>query len=158
MTGITGSTRITSKDTTMHALKPSLRSSKKIVASEEDEERFMFTPEFVVATAALFETEVLPAYPNYPGMSSGLTTTSNQGALPYLTPAQGGELYASRVRRPGVQQQATSLPQPVPSDPAPPANGYLTTSGLMSTSSYSPASYSTSYQPRGISSLTGWAG
>jgi len=120
----------------------------------------MFGPDFVAATAALFETEVLPAYPNYPGMSSGLTTTSgNQGTLPYLTPSQAGELYASRVRRPGVQQRQ---PQPQPqqqttfSDSASLANVY-SSNGLM-ISSYSTASYPTSYQPQSSSSLTGWAG
>ncbi|KAF8804152.1 hypothetical protein BYT27DRAFT_7259594 [Phlegmacium glaucopus] len=159
MTSVTAPTRIISKDATMHAPKPSQRSSKKIVASEEDEERFMFGQEFVAATAALFEAEVLPAYPNFPGMSSGLTTSSNQGVLPYLTASQAGELYASRVRRPGEQQrqqqQATSsLPLPVPS--APPANVY-STNGLMM-SSYSSAPPLTSYQPQGTSSLTGWAG
>lgn len=157
MTGVTATTRIP-KDTTMHAPKPSGRSSKKIVASEEDEERFMFGQEFVAATAALFEAEVLPAYPNFPGMSSGLTTTSNQGTLPYLTSSQTGELYASRVRRPSVQhnrQQQQQQPHQV-SGPAPPANMYPTNGLVMS--SYSPASYSTSYQPQGSSSLTGWAG
>ena len=156
VTGVTTSTRVKPKDITKHGLKPSLRSSKKTVVSEEDEERFMFGQEFVAATAALFDSEVLPAYPNYPGMSSGLTTSSNQGTLPYLTPSQAGELYASRVRRPGGQQrqQATSLP--LPPDPAPLANVY-STNGLM-ISSYSSASYPTSYQPQSSSSLTGWAG
>jgi hypothetical protein len=153
MVGVTPSTRIAPKDT-MHVAKPSLRSSKKTAASEEDEERFMFGPDFVAATAALFETEVLPAYPNYPGMSSGLTTSSNQGMLPYLTPSQAGELYASRVRRPGVQQQQQHhVTSP---DPAPPANVY--SSNGLTMSSYSSASYPTSYQPQGSSSLTGWAG
>lgn len=158
MTGVTASTHITPKGNTMHASKPSIRSSKKAVVSEEDEERFMFGQEFVAATAALFDSEVLPAYPNYPGMSSGLTTSCNQGTLPYLTPSQAGELYASRVRRPGMQhrqqQQATSLP--LPPDHAPLANMY-STNGLMM-SSYSSASYPTSYQPQSSSSLTGWAG
>ena len=77
----------------------------------------MFDPDFVAATAALFETEVLAAYSNYPGMSSGLTTTSsNRGKLPYLTPSLAGEFYASRVRRPGVQprqqQQQQLFPTP----------------------------------------------
>jgi len=160
MTGVTASTRITPKDTTMQAPKPSQRSSKKIVASEEDEERFMFGQEFVAATAALFEAEVLPAYPNYPGMSSGLTTSSNQGTLPYLAPSQAGELYASRIRRPGVQQQqqrqqqqAAPLVSPVSAPPA----SVFSTNGLMM-SSYSSASHPTSYQPQGTSSLTGWAG
>ena len=157
-TGITRSTRIVPKDTTTQAPKPSLRSSKKVVASEEDEERFMFGQEFVVATAALFEAEVLPAYPNYPGMSSGLTTASDQGMLPFLTPSQAGELYASRFRWSNVQhrqpqQQATSLPPPASPAPAPAANGY-------STNGFMPSSYSsvTSYQSQGSSSLTGWAG
>jgi len=157
-TTMTGVIPITPKDTNMHGSKPSLRSFKKTAASEEDEERFMFGPDFVAATAALFETEVLPAYPNYPGMSSGLTTTSNQGTLPYLTPSQAGELYASRVRRPGVQprpQQQQQQQQATFSDSAPLANVY-SSNGLMM-SSYSTASYPTSY-PQGSSSLTGWAG
>ena len=157
ITGVTASTRPTTKNTNMHTPKTSLRSSKKTVASEEDEERFMFGPDFVAATAALFETEVLPAYPNYPGMSSGLTTSSNQGMLPYLTPSQAGELYASRVRRSGVQQRQQQQQQQATSpDPAPPANVY-SSNGLMM-SPYSSASYQTSYQPQGSSSLTGWAG
>ncbi|KAF8174573.1 hypothetical protein BJ912DRAFT_1046492 [Pholiota molesta] len=55
--------------------------------SQEDEERFTFSQDFVAATAVLFEAEVLPAYPNYPGMSSGLSTRSGmQAALPRPPP------------------------------------------------------------------------
>ena len=61
------------KDNTIRASKHSTRSSKKKVVSEEDEERFMFGQEFIAVTTALFDSEVLPAFPNYPGMSSGLT-------------------------------------------------------------------------------------
>ena len=62
VTALTGVTAyIIPKDNTMHTLKPSRRSSKKPVISEEDEERFMFGQEFVAATALLFDSEVLPA-------------------------------------------------------------------------------------------------
>lgn len=152
MTGVAASTRITPKGNTTHGSKPSTRSSKKTVVSDEDEERFMFNQEFVAATAVLFDSEVLPGYPNYPGMSSGLATNSNQGKSPKLKSPQAGELYASRFRL--QQQQGTSLP--LLPDPAPLANVY-STNGLMM-SSYSSASYSTSYQPQSSSSLTGWAG
>ena len=147
VTGVTASAHITSKDNTKRASKPSARFSKKTAVSEEDEERFMFGQEFFAATAALFDSEVLPAYPNYPGMSSGLTTSSKQGALPHLTPSQAGELYASRVRLPGAQQRQ----QVTPPDPAPLASVYPT-------NGFSSASYPISYQPQSSSSLTGWAG
>ena len=154
-TGVTASTQITPKDKIIHTSKPSTRSSKKTVVSEEDEERFMFGQDFFTATAVLFDSEVLPAYPNYPGMRSGLTTNSNQGALPNLTLSQAGELYASRVRRPGVQQRQEATSLPLPPDPAPRANMY-STNGMMV--SYSSASHPTSYQLQSSSSLTGWAG
>ena len=143
MTGVAAPTRSTPKGNTIHGSKSSSRSSKKTV-SKEDEERFMFNKNFIAATAVLFDKEVLPGYPNYPGMSSGLATNSNQGTLPVLTPSQAGQLYANRYLLPQWQQQTTSLP-PLP-DPAPLAN------------MYSSASYSTSYQPQSSSSLTGWAG
>jgi hypothetical protein len=151
VTGITVSAHITP---TKRVSKPNTRSSRKTVSSEEDEERFMFGQEFVVATAALFDSEVLPAYPNYPGMSSGLAARSNQRTLSNLTPSQAGELYASRVRPPGVQQQRQQATPPP--DPAPLASVYSTNGLVMS--SYASASHPTSYQPQSSSSLTGWAG
>ena len=150
--GVTSSAHITPKDNTKRASKPSTRSSKKIVVSEEDEERFMFGQEFVAATAALFDSEVLPAYPDFPGMRSGLTMGSKQETLPNLTPSQAGELYASRVRLPGVQ-----LRQQVTPPDSPPLASVYSTNGLVM-SSYSSASYPPSYQPQSSSSLTGWAG
>ncbi|KAF9039320.1 hypothetical protein BJ165DRAFT_1407519 [Panaeolus papilionaceus] len=65
----------------------------------DDDERFVFTKEFVAATASMFEKEVLPAYPNYPGASSGLFTNGVSTSLPSSLPASRvGELYASRNR------------------------------------------------------------
>ena len=152
-TGVTASAHTPPKDNPKRASKPNTRSSKKTVVSEEDEERFMFGQEFVAATAALFDSEVLPSYPNYPGMSSGLAkSSSKQGTLPNLTPSQAGELYASRVRPPGVQPRQ----QVAPPDPAPLASVHSTNGLVMP--SYSSISYPTSHQPQSSSSLTGWAG
>ncbi|PPQ91533.1 hypothetical protein CVT25_008801 [Psilocybe cyanescens] len=73
-----------------------IATNKKTV-EDDNEERFSFSDEFVVATAVLFEAEVLPAYPDYPGSSSGLFTSNGaQQILPSLPATQAGELYASR--------------------------------------------------------------
>ncbi|KAJ3513933.1 hypothetical protein NLJ89_g2663 [Agrocybe chaxingu] len=82
--------------------------SHKRATPEEDEERFTFGKDFVAATAALFEAEVLPAYPNFPGMRSGLY----EAPLPDTLPAsEAGELYASRKKVAEMQGQMPSQAQ-----------------------------------------------
>jgi hypothetical protein len=134
---------------------------RKKPPSEEDEERFEFGEDFVAATAALFEEEVLPAYPNYPGMSSGLSTVAIQESLPPSLPAsRGGELYATRFKRPNQ-----------PTDAQAPTRRGNQSAHSHNTSSYTQASNTAmanraayaynnvrNYQPTFGSSLTGWAG
>ncbi|KAH9475312.1 hypothetical protein JR316_0012423 [Psilocybe cubensis] len=76
---------------------PRPTSSNKKTFEDENDERFSFSEEFVVATAHLFNTEVLPSYPDYPGSSSGLLSPSaSEQILPPPPVPQAGELYASR--------------------------------------------------------------
>ena len=143
VTGVTASAHTTPKHNAKRASKLSTRFSRKLVGSAQDEERFMFGQDFIAATAVLFDSEVLPSYPDFPGCESGLTTTSDQNSLANnVTPSQAGELYASRVQ-----------PPVTPPDPAPPASVYP-----MNRLSYSSASRPTSYQLQSSSSLTNWAG
>ncbi|KAF8152238.1 hypothetical protein B0H34DRAFT_110557 [Crassisporium funariophilum] len=131
--------------------KPSQRTPKKVV-TEDDDERFMFGKEFVAATAALFDAEVLPAYPNFPGMSSGLTSTNTNrpGSMPYFAPSQAGELYASRDRQ-SMHQAGPPLPATMTQ---PNYNPLLNT---MNSSPFS-SNYVSGRAPHTSSSLTGWAG
>ncbi|KDR72831.1 hypothetical protein GALMADRAFT_142561 [Galerina marginata CBS 339.88] len=128
---------------------PNVRANKK-QASEEDEERFSFSENFVAATAVLFESEVLPAYPNYPGMSSGLYTGGVQQTLPA---SQAGELYASRNKQ-------TS--QPGGMGPPPhqrPSGHHASSANMVANSTAAVYSYGVPAHPQTYgSSLTGWAG
>jgi hypothetical protein len=143
VTGVTASAHITPRHNAKRASKLSARFSRKLVGSAQDEERFMFGQDFIAATAVLFDAEVLPSYPDFPGCESGLTTTSDQNSLANVTPSQTGELYASRVQPPAT-----------PPDPAPLASMFPTNGLVMSYS----ASHPTSYQLQSTSSLTNWAG
>lgn len=132
--------------------------------SQEDEERFTFSQDFVAATAVLFEAEVLPAYPNYPGMSSGLSTRSGmQAALPPPAPgAQTGELYASRIRsgyptHPPLTSSGAMASGPTYSHTHP-GHGYGASSGPMTGRAPYPNYNPPAYPPQYGSSLTGWAG
>ncbi|KAF8966754.1 hypothetical protein BDZ97DRAFT_1917274 [Flammula alnicola] len=148
-------------DTSFAAYVNARAAAPKRRASEEDEERFTFSKDFVAATAALFEAEVLPAYPDYPGMSSGLSTSGMQANLPSSIPAsQPGELYASRVKRnpfmpPSAPKPGTTTFTYIPSHAAfaygPPADA------MVGKASYMPYN-APSYPPNYGSSLTGWAG
>ncbi|KAF9481450.1 hypothetical protein BDN70DRAFT_528202 [Pholiota conissans] len=134
--------------------------STKRRASLEDEERFTFSQDFVAATAALFEAEVLPAYPNYPGMSSGLAARA-PAPLPAPGP-QTGELYASRMRSSYPPPQAHAHVHAAnghAAGQAYPASGYAVSANAMvgrapyqtyNAPAYPPPSYG--------NSLTGWAG
>lgn len=128
----------------------------------QDEERFTFSEDFVAATAALFDVEVLPSYPNYPGMSSGLLPRGGM-PQPLQSAAQPGELYATRVRssyppvRPPPPPATASTagaayahaPQLARASYANPYPGYPT---------YNTPAYPPAYPPAYGSSLTGWAG
>jgi len=99
---------------------PRASTTKKVTSEpDDDDERFTFQEDFVAATAALFEAEVLPAYPNYPGMSSGLFTNNRveQGSQSLLS-SQAGELYATRHKQ-------NPPPQAPPPPPAAASGGNL---------------------------------
>jgi len=139
----------------------SMRHRKK-PPSEEDEERFEFGEDFVAATAALFEEEVLPAYPNYPGMSSGLSTVAIQESLPPSLPAsRAGELYATRFKRSNQPTNAQAPTRRSANQIAHPHN-VSTYTQTSNTAMANRAAYAynsvPNYQPTFGSSLTGWAG
>lgn len=99
------------------------RTAKKAVAQEdEDEERFTFGKEFVAATAVLFDTEVLPAYPDFPGSSSGLVSDLPDASLDSIPLGQAGGLFASRPRHrasvPSFHSNGTPTSSIVPSSVA----------------------------------------
>ncbi|KIM44132.1 hypothetical protein M413DRAFT_443176 [Hebeloma cylindrosporum] len=145
-----------------YAANPSTRHRKK-PPSAEDEERFEFGEDFVAATAALFEEEVLPAYPNYPGMSSGLSTVAIQESLPPSMPAsRAGELYATRAtKRPTQPTNAQAPPRRGSNQGAHPHNASTYTqtanAGMANRATYAYSNVP-NYQPTFGSSLTGWAG
>ncbi|PPQ63659.1 hypothetical protein CVT24_004433 [Panaeolus cyanescens] len=146
------------------------RTSSNSKKNDDDDERFVFTKEFVAATATMFEEEVLPAYPNYPGASSGLFSNGVQPNLPSTLPAsQVGELYASRNRlqalpeppvhsnsniHPLANVHAVGYSQPRSQISAAPL------SQVPSSESYSSdQSYQNNYgSSASTSSLVGWAG
>ncbi|KAF9560408.1 hypothetical protein CPC08DRAFT_762700 [Agrocybe pediades] len=135
-------------------------------SSEDDDERFTFDKTFVAATEELFETEVLPNYPNFPGQSSGLLTDDRtQSAAQSLQSPQAGGLYATREKH--------TPPQPMSraSRPSgrmnPPSTHFqsahhhhqTSASGMINNAPYS-YSYAGVPAPNSTyaSSLTGWAG
>ena len=157
-------------------------SSATLAATNDDEERFTFGKDFVAATVALFEEEVLPAYPDFPGMASGLLNGSMAGEAAGSVGAAGaGELYATRQKAKGAKGGAPmgavlTTGQNLPGvttggGPVNHANGYgnTTTTGASTALRGPPpiaaavnrASYSygaPSYPHPHGSSLTGWAG
>lgn len=121
----------------------------------EDEERFVFSQDFITATAILFDEEVLPAYPDYPGKSSGLCTPGLQSSLLETSyPRQTGELYASRVRK--NYPSPSSAP---PSSLLPPISATydLQSNGVISRPSDTEHRVPVCV-PNYSSSLLGWAG
>ena len=129
----------------------------KRAASLADEERFTFSEDFVAATAALFDVEVLPSYPNYPGMSSGLLPRG--GMPPPPSTVQAGELYATRVR--SSYPPARPPPAPAATPTAGATHAHAPTFARAPYANQYPGypTYSTPvYPPAYGSSLTGWAG
>ncbi|KAG6915299.1 hypothetical protein DXG01_012250 [Tephrocybe rancida] len=109
-----------------------------------DEEPFNFTAEYVAATAAMFKTEVLPAYPDLqPAFSEVVSPrrafyiARDQSMPPSPCSYDPGELYVAAERE-EFHQQSLKYPVPAPGSPR--------------------LSYATSYSPGSTSSLTGWAG
>lgn len=169
----------------LEPIRPPLKKSHSY--AEEDEIPFTFGKEYVAATTALFEQEVLPCYPDYPALGqqvkavapddpkepSNLTTA--QTALspcrggPYINGSdsppvqQVGGLYASRGR-----PDAPPPPAPVQQVSEGGEPQYYGHSQLQPTLTYvnmehkPPAqctlAYSTTFSPGTSSSLTGWAG
>jgi len=128
---------------------------RKKPPSDEDEERFEFGEDFVAATAALFEEEVLPAYPNYPGMSSGLSTVAIQESLPPSLPAsRAGELYATRRPNPLINTSRRGAHQSAHNAPT---YTQASNTGMANRVAYAYNNVP-NYQPTFGSSLTGWAG
>lgn len=123
-----------------------------LVSSADDEVPFTFGAEYVAATTALFNSEVLPAYPNFAAMSEPGRPTKYPDPPRrsfYISPDQDshppspsspsynmGELYGTLAHHDGVLHPPLALDYPVDS----------------------PLSYATSYSPGSSSSLTGWAG
>lgn len=121
-------------------------------SSAQDEEPFVFGEEYVAVTAALFNREVLPAYPNFPfsqpARGSGNMPSppihahafhlgSSQESLPPSPSYHPGDVYGSRAQHGGAQHRAPAEPSAL---------------------AESPLAYSSSFSPGSSSSLTGWAG
>jgi hypothetical protein len=125
------------------------------LTSADDEVPFTFGADYVAATAALFNSEVLPAYPNFAAMGEPIRSTkypeppprprhsfyinSDHDSLPPSPSSPSyimGELYGTVAQQDDVFHPSLILDYPMDS----------------------PLSYATSYSPGSSSSLTGWAG
>ena len=121
----------------------------------EDEEPFVFNDEYVAQTVALFENEVLPAYPNFAAMGEPLRQSAtpppptNSTTPPhrsfYIVPEQ-----ESLPSSPTLYNQADMYTPPRPEEVVALNYNYATAE--------LPLAYATSYSPGSNSSLTGWAG
>lgn len=122
------------------------------LSSADDEVPFTFGAEYVAATTALFNSEVLPAYPNFAAMSEPVQP------MKYRDPPR---------RSFYINPDQESLP-PSPSSPSYNMGGLYGTVAHQDDVLHSPLaldypvesslSYATSYSPGSSSSLTGWAG
>ncbi|KAF9467593.1 hypothetical protein BDZ94DRAFT_968722 [Collybia nuda] len=122
------------------------------VSAPGDEIPFTFDAEYVAATTALFNSEVLPAYPNFAAMSEPARPMKNldpprsfylNSDYDSLPPSPSSPAYNSRELYGPVTHHVDDILHPslafdYPLD--------------------SPLSYATSYSPGSSSSLTGWAG
>ena len=170
----------------LEPMRPPLKKSRSY--AEEDEIPFTFEKEYVAATTALFEREVLPGYPDYPALGQPAKAVAPDvppepsnptTAQTALSPCRGelynngsdslpvqqvGGLYASRGR-------PDAHPPPGPVQLVSEGGGpqyYGHSSQLQPTLKYAnmdnkpPAhctlAYSTTFSPETSSSLTGWAG
>lgn len=166
----------------LEPIRPPLKKSRSY--AEEDEIPFTFEKEYVAATTALFEQEVLPSYPDYPGLGQPVKAvapnvpkepsnpTTTQTAL---SPCRGG-LYINGSDSPPVQQVGglyasrgrPDAPAPVQQVPEGGGPQYYVHSELQPTLKYAnmehkpPAqctlAWPTTFSPGTSSSLTGWAG
>lgn len=166
-------------------IRPPLKKSRSY--AEEDEIPFTFGKEYVAATTALFEQEVLPCYPDYPALGQPVKAVAPDDpkepsnpttAQTALSPCRGG-LYINGSDSPPVQQVGgLYASRGRPDAPLPPAPvqqlseggepQYYAHSQLQPPLTYvnmehkPPAqctlAYSTTFSPGTSSSLTGWAG
>jgi hypothetical protein len=134
---------------------PSRSAKNSRTVHPEDEEPFVFNDEYVAQTVALFENEVLPAYPNFAAMGEPLrqsatpsppinSTTPSQRSF-YIVPEQ-----ESLPSSPTSYNQADAYTPPRPDEMVALNYNYATAE--------LPLTYATSYSPGSNSSLTGWAG
>jgi hypothetical protein len=165
--------------------RPPLKKSRSY--AEEDEIPFTFEKEYVAATTALFEQEVLPSYPDYPALGQPAKSAASDvpkeppnstTAQTALSPCRGG-FYINESDSPPVQQVGgLYASRGRPDAPLPPATvqqvsegggpQYYGHSQLQPTLKYAnmehtppgqcTLAYSTTFSPGSSSSLTGWAG
>jgi len=121
----------------------------------EDEEPFIFNDEYVAQTVALFENEVLPAYPNFAAMGEPLPQPATPPLMSSLTPPRHSFTIAPDhdslppspsyvLREPYAPVHQSEVGQP------PLSMNYIMAD--------SPLAFATTYSPGSNSSLTGWAG
>lgn len=125
----------------------------------EDEEPFVFNDEYVAQTVALFENEVLPAYPNFAAMGEPLPQSATPSPLMNSTSPPSRSFYIT----PDQESQPSSPSSYNPRDAYASSHQNQNQMGLPSLSfDYntvdSPLTYATTYSPGSNSSLTGWAG
>ncbi|KAF8880995.1 hypothetical protein BD779DRAFT_1473627 [Infundibulicybe gibba] len=145
------------QDSIFHSIPPNMNSlaTRPRRASRasipQDEEPFTFNKEYVAATTALFNEEVLPAYPDFPSISPPAQNrpepipvmrtyyiSGAQRSLPSSPSYQGGSSY--------FMEHVHHMPQHV--EGTNPGFG-VEQVGM---------SYSSPFSPNNSSSLTGWAG
>lgn len=170
----------------LEPIRPPLKKSRSY--AEEDEIPFTFEKEYVAATTALFEQEVLPGYPDYPALGQSVKAVPSNvppelsnptTAQTALSPCRG-ELYINESDSLPVQQLGgLYASRGRPDGPPPPASVQLVSEGrgpqyhgfgsqlqhisMSANMEHKPPAhctlaYSTTFSPGTSSSLTGWAG
>jgi hypothetical protein len=135
---------------------PSRPTRTSRIIHPEDEEPFIFNDEYVAQTVALFENEVLPAYPNFAAMGEPLRRSATPPpVMNSLTPPRRS-FYI-----PSDQESQPSSPSSYnQGDTYVPHQCEMGQASLPLNYSAvdSPLAYAPTYSPGSDSSLTGWAG
>jgi hypothetical protein len=102
----------------------SVSSSSKAASKPKYDEPFTFDPEYILATAVMFQQEVLPGFPEYTELADSygplLTKHGNDGLpheddiecvyslLPYLPASKAGQLFAAKYSVAACQPHPTA--------------------------------------------------
>lgn len=152
------------------------RSSRHSRGSAEDEEPFTFNKEYIAATTALFNEEVLPAYPDFPEIGRSVqaspppaSTMVGVSSMSMATATAAGARQVQVMPQMAISRQGFYFASDHDLSP-PPSPSYQTGElygarmrqdlGHHRHQAYATEhlSYGASFAPGGSSSLTGWAG